>query len=124
MKLWCAALTLILLSLVAALFFYPYSPAPPHKNLPVERTRAVQAEVSRGNIQLFQATAYTHTGNPTATGTMPKRGTIAADPSVLPYGTRIFIPGYGYGVVADCGGLIQGNRLDLFMESREEAVNW
>jgi 3D (Asp-Asp-Asp) domain-containing protein len=43
--------------------------------------------------------------------------TIAADLNVFPIGTILFIPGYGYGVVADKGGAIEGNRLDLYYET-------
>ncbi|QKG84831.1 DUF348 domain-containing protein [Kroppenstedtia pulmonis] len=71
-----------------------------------------------------QATGYTHTGNPTATGVMPRRGTIAVDPSVIPLGTRLYIPGYGQGVAQDTGGAVRGNIIDLFFESRSEAIQW
>ncbi|WP_305853257.1 3D domain-containing protein [Halobacillus amylolyticus] len=40
--------------------------------------------------------------------------TIAADLSVYPIGTILFIPNYGYGVVADKGSAIQGNEIDLY----------
>ncbi|TYR78709.1 hypothetical protein FZC66_18240 [Priestia megaterium] len=43
--------------------------------------------------------------------------TIAADLSIFPIGTILFIPGYGYGVVADKGGAIKGNHLDLYFET-------
>lgn len=43
--------------------------------------------------------------------------TIAADLRVFPIGTILFIPGYGYGVVADKGGAIKGNELDLYYET-------
>ncbi len=43
--------------------------------------------------------------------------TIAADPNVYPIGTVLFIPGYGYGVVADTGSAIKGNKIDLYYES-------
>lgn len=46
--------------------------------------------------------------------------TIAADLSIFPIGTILFIPGYGYGVVADKGGAIKGNRLDLYYETVED----
>lgn len=71
-----------------------------------------------------QATGYTHTGNRTATGTWPKRGTIAVDPRVIPLGTRIYVPGYGYGVAEDTGGAVKGRIIDLFFESRAEAIKW
>jgi 3D (Asp-Asp-Asp) domain-containing protein len=46
--------------------------------------------------------------------------TIAADLSVFPIGTVLFIPGYGYGVVADKGGAIKGDKLDLYYDTVEE----
>ncbi len=49
--------------------------------------------------------------------------TIAADPSVFPIGTILFIPGYGYGVVADTGSAIKGNKIDLYYETVEDVYN-
>ena len=70
------------------------------------------------------ATAYTHTGYRTATGTWPSRGTIAVDPEVIPLGTRLYVDGYGEGVAVDTGGLIKGTRIDVFMETKDEALLW
>ncbi|WP_301539292.1 3D domain-containing protein [Bacillus sp. WMMC1349] len=49
--------------------------------------------------------------------------TVAADLSVFPIGTILFIPNYGYGVVADTGSAIKGNRLDLYYETVEDVYN-
>lgn len=49
----------------------------------------------------------------TATGVPVDRGIVAVDPSVIPLGTRMYIPGYGYAVAADTGGGIRGNMIDL-----------
>jgi uncharacterized protein YabE (DUF348 family) len=49
----------------------------------------------------------------TATGVPVDRGVVAVDPSVIPLGTRMYIPGYGHGVAADTGGAIRGNVIDL-----------
>jgi 3D (Asp-Asp-Asp) domain-containing protein len=46
--------------------------------------------------------------------------TIAADPSVFPIGSVLYIPGYGYGVVADTGGAIKGKRIDLYFETKDQ----
>lgn len=46
--------------------------------------------------------------------------TIAADPDIFPLGTMLWIPGYGYGIVADTGSAIKGNRIDLYYPSAEE----
>lgn len=43
--------------------------------------------------------------------------TIAADTHIFPIGTILFIPGYGYGVVADTGSAIRGYKLDLYYNS-------
>ena len=60
----------------------------------------------------------------TATGVKARANhTIAADPSVLPYGTEILC-GMGEFVVEDCGGAIKGNRVDFFFDSHEEALKF
>jgi 3D (Asp-Asp-Asp) domain-containing protein len=46
--------------------------------------------------------------------------TIAADPTVFPIGSVLYIPGYGYGVVADTGSAIKGNRIDLYFETKDQ----
>ncbi|ALS20700.1 MULTISPECIES: 3D domain-containing protein [Paenibacillus] len=46
--------------------------------------------------------------------------TIAADPKVFPIGTVLYIPGYGYGIVADTGSAIKGNRIDLYFETKDQ----
>ena len=60
----------------------------------------------------------------TASGVQARRGTVAADTAVLPFGTVINIPGYGYGRVEDRGGAIKGNKLDLWFPSHEAAKKW
>jgi uncharacterized protein YabE (DUF348 family) len=49
----------------------------------------------------------------TATGVQVTYGVIAVDPNVIPLGTRMFVPGYGYGVAADTGGAVKGYIIDL-----------
>ncbi|MFY0544745.1 3D domain-containing protein [Brevibacillus sp. H7] len=46
--------------------------------------------------------------------------TIAADLRVFPLGTVLYIPGYGYGVVADKGGAIRGNKIDLYFHTKQD----
>ena len=48
---------------------------------------------------------------------------IATDPSVIPYGTTVVINGNEY-VSHDCGGAIKENRIDIYMESHEQALEW
>ena len=65
-------------------------------------------------------------GNPnTASGEPVTPGaTVAADPDVLPLGTRVYIDGIGERVVQDTGGAIRGRKIDLAVESHTEAVAW
>ncbi len=60
----------------------------------------------------------------TASGTKAKKGTIAADTSVFPFGTRMKVPGYGHGVVEDRGGAIKGHKIDLFFRTHQQALEW
>ncbi|HZJ84128.1 MAG TPA: 3D domain-containing protein [Syntrophomonadaceae bacterium] len=73
---------------------------------------------------MVQASAYTYTGNRTATGKNPAVGMVAVDPSVIPLGSQLYIEGYGYAVAADTGGSIKGARVDLFMEDRAQCLGW
>lgn len=115
------------------------------------RTRALQNEVNeltahietlrqvteKYSVDTFQVTAYSpydnisgmeNDGNPnkTATGTKPRPGTIAVDPKVIPYGSKIIIVyedgTVEHGVAEDCGGLIKGNVIDVFRQTYKEAV--
>lgn len=72
----------------------------------------------------FETTAYTWTGNRTATGTWPSRGTVAVDPEAIPLGTKLYIEGYGEAVAADTGSGIQGDIIDLYMDSEQECWDW
>lgn len=61
----------------------------------------------------------------TASGTRAKRGTAAADTDYYPFGTVLYVPGYGYATVEDRGGDIKGpHRLDLWFPSEREALKW
>ena len=82
----------------------------------------------------YSATAYSRNDDgcdgKTATGAEVKWGVVAVDPSVIPYGTRMFIVTndgqyiYGLCTAEDCGGAIQQKRLDLYMESVAECMEF
>jgi 3D (Asp-Asp-Asp) domain-containing protein len=74
----------------------------------------------------YVATAYSLRGR-TASGRMVSRGLIAADPRVLPLGSRVRLehPGYsGEYLVADTGGAIRGRRIDIWTPSSREAMRF
>ena len=87
--------------------------------------------VSRGSDSIqssrsvrMQATAYTYTGNNTASGVPPHRGAVAVDTSVIPMGTTMYVEGYGHAKALDRGGAIKGNKIDLFFETQAEVTKW
>ena len=103
----------------------------PVKQIVAYGTKPKVKTVTRGSKSLayskelvVEATAYTHTGNNTSRGTKPGIGTIAVDPRVIPYGTRLYIDGYGYGVALDTGSAIRGNRIDVFFNTQSQAISW
>jgi uncharacterized protein YabE (DUF348 family) len=93
---------------------------------------------------VMEATAYTldpaecggkEPGDPlygiTRSGLPAERGLIAVDPSVIPLFTKVYIEtaeghfiDYGMSIAADTGSAIIGNRIDLFMEDKSEALLW
>jgi 3D (Asp-Asp-Asp) domain-containing protein len=83
-----------------------------------------QAAFSPKAEMIMEATAYTHTGNRTATGIYPYVGVVAVDPRVIPLGSELFVEGYGPALAADTGGLIKGNIIDVFLNTAEECLQW
>lgn len=59
----------------------------------------------------------------TASGTKPKANyTIAVDTRIIPLGSILYIEGFGYFVAQDTGGAIKGNRIDIFVNSHQQAL--
>ena len=60
----------------------------------------------------------------TATGTKITVGrTVAVDPKKIPYGTKIYIEGYGWRIAEDCGPAVQNNQIDILVNTHEQALN-
>lgn len=82
--------------------------------------------LSNADLVDFHATAYCLKGR-TASGANTRPGMIAADPSVLPLGTVVHLRAGRYTgtyTVADTGGRIKGRRVDVYVESQREAVEF
>ena len=92
-----------------------------------EQYKAPETTVSLGE---FTITHYTNsveccgkTDGITASGAVAQAGhTIAADPDILPFGTKVIIDGVEY-TVEDTGGAIEGNRIDIFVSDMDTAIN-
>ena len=90
------------------------------------------AQLSYSKVIDGMGTAYTcegYTGH-TATGAVAKVGRVAVDPRVIPLGSKLYIVSqdgtyvYGYAIAEDTGGLVKGNRVDLYMDTYDACINF
>lgn len=105
----------------------------PVTEITVTGTKVQLASASRGSgasgeVIYCESTAYYGDGI-TATGLVPVsarggRGTIAVDPRVIPLGSLVYVEGYGEAIAADTGGAINGNIVDIYVDSHSEAISW
>lgn len=84
---------------------------------------APTAVATSGATITVSTTGYALRGR-TATGIPTAPGVVAVDPSVIPLGTRMTIPGYGEAIAADTGGAVHGNVIDLWFPSTAQAIQW
>ncbi|MGP7815843.1 LysM peptidoglycan-binding domain-containing protein [Niallia sp. 01092] len=92
----------------------------------------VDAEQSSGKELTVTATAYTAScegcSGITKTGInlkeRPNEKVISVDPSVIPLGTKVYVEGYGTAIAGDTGGAIKGNKIDVFVSSNKDALDW
>ncbi|WP_277587590.1 LysM peptidoglycan-binding and 3D domain-containing protein [Psychrobacillus antarcticus] len=54
----------------------------------------------------------------------PNQKVISVDPSVIPLGSKVWVEGYGEAIAGDTGGAIKGNKIDVFIPSKQDALNW
>ena len=76
-----------------------------------------------GTRMTVVATGYALSGT-TATGAPVGWGVVAVDPSVIPLGTRMSVPGYGEGIAADTGSAVKGATIDLWFPTTAQALAW
>lgn len=97
-----------------------------------ESKTAANQEKPEGKTISVSATAYTAgcdgCSGVTYTGVdlkkNPNAKVIAVDPNVIPLGTEVYVEGYGYATAADIGGAIKGNKIDVHVPNKKEALSW
>lgn len=97
------------------------STATPTTTTPSDTTSpSTSGPVTKGQRLTVSATCYCLKGT-TASGLPVGPGIIATDPTVIPLGTRVYVPGYGNAVAADTGSAVKGLTIDLWVESCAKA---
>ncbi len=90
-------------------------------------------DVKFSKIYSMKATAYTADekwGHATASGIRAQIGVIAVDTKVIPMGTKVYVagvgntPDYGYAIAGDVGGLIKGNKIDIYLNDEASCYKW
>jgi 3D (Asp-Asp-Asp) domain-containing protein len=54
----------------------------------------------------------------------PNAKVISVDPKVIPLGSKVYVPGYGEAIAADKGSSVKGNKIDVFIPSKQKALQW
>jgi peptidoglycan DL-endopeptidase CwlO len=101
----------------------PSAPVLPVPETTTSAPNTLAETVSGERTLTVEATGYAIHGR-TATGLATAWGVVAVDPSVIPLGSKLTIPGYGEGVAADTGGAVQGAKIDLWFPSVAQALAW
>ncbi|MBI3925088.1 MAG: 3D domain-containing protein [Armatimonadetes bacterium] len=97
--------------------------ARPARRRSLEGSRSGVLNNLRGRKIRVTSFAYCLPGR-TASGAPVHLGAVAVDPRVIPLGTKLYIPGYGYGRALDTGGAIQGNKIDVWFPSSAQCYGW
>jgi 3D (Asp-Asp-Asp) domain-containing protein len=84
---------------------------------------APAVSAASGRTITVSATGYALPGR-TSTGLPVGWGVVAVDPSVIPLGTHMTVPGYGEAVAADTGGAVTGSTIDLWFPTIAQANAW
>jgi 3D (Asp-Asp-Asp) domain-containing protein len=90
---------------------------------PQTRVQTPQPQSGHSYTLTVAAVAY-HLPGRTASGLPVGVGVVAVDPTVIPLGTRMYIPGYGPGIAADVGTAVKGRIIDLWMPTTAAAQEW
>jgi 3D (Asp-Asp-Asp) domain-containing protein len=84
---------------------------------------SAETQAPRAYRLKVDAVAYSLPGK-TALGIPVRKGVVAVDPTLIPLGTRMHVPGYGRSIAADVGHAIKGRIIDLWFPTTKQARRW
>ena len=110
------------------------TPAPAPKAVAKETTKTPSRSDGAEEKKEFTVSATAYTANCNGCSGITKTGinlkqnpdmkVIAVDPSVIKLGTKVHVEGYGYAIAGDIGGAIKGNKIDVFIPTKDAAYKW
>ncbi|MEL7563759.1 MAG: 3D domain-containing protein [Dehalobacterium sp.] len=105
-------------------------PTPPKEVDKRNESKNAARHEERKTVQVFEATAYCScvkccgkSDGITKSGVKVHKGTLAVDPRVIPLGTKVYIEGMGWFIAEDTGNF-SGKRIDIYMETHEQALQF
>ncbi|PGL72567.1 3D domain-containing protein [Bacillus sp. AFS055030] len=104
----------------------------PKESTPAPKESTSTKKATGSKVVTVEATAYTASckgcSGITATGIdlkkNPNTKVISVDPNVIPLGSKVYVEGYGEAIAGDTGGAIKGNRIDVFIPNKQDAINF
>jgi 3D (Asp-Asp-Asp) domain-containing protein len=110
----------------------PKTAAAPKEEVSTPKESAPTTKAAGSKVVKVEATAYTASckgcSGITATGINLKKNpnlkVISVDPNVIPLGSKVYVEGYGEAIAGDTGGAITGNRIDIFIPNKQDAINF
>ena len=93
------------------------------KQIQLNENIAIAASLSLEPLGEFTVTHYSYNSGLTKSETMVRENrTVAVDPDIIPLGSFLYIEGYGWRIAEDTGGLVKGNKLDIYISDHDKAM--
>lgn len=125
-RFWQAVALSMSIITIGILYLYNQKPKVEYKSITLQQSDSFLGEItaytagyeSCGKLPTHPAYGITANGNKV------KKGIIAVDTRVLPFGSKVYIEGLGVFTADDTGGDIKGNRIDIYMENLDDAIKF
>lgn len=88
----------------------------------VPKTHKIKVKATAYTANCIGCSGITETG--VNLNAHPNKKVVAVDPTLIPLGSTLYIPGYGEAIAADTGGAIKGAHIDVYLQNKQDAKKW